>query len=284
MGEIRPLTEKEYGLFRDLIHHEAGIQLGPSRQALLVNRLSRRVAELGLRSFGEYHARVAGGRDRSELRGLLERVCTHETHFFREPRQFEFLDEVAGPAWAASAAHGRRPRRLRAWSAGCSTGQEPYSLAMSLLARFPPESGWTVEVVGTDLSSRALEKAREGVYPLERASEIPPLLRKRFMLRGVRSKAGTMAAGDAVRAVVRFAVQNLNDSSYAVAGPFDAVFCRNVLIYFSEQTRRAVVARLAEQLSADGYLFLGHAETLNAAGAALRCVGPAVYQRTGARS
>ena len=276
---IRPLSDKEFSLLRDLIYREAGIHLSPVKKALLVGRLSRRVRELGLASFGAYYDYVVGGEDPLEGTRMLERICTHETHFFREPRQFEFLEERAFPEWEKDAAAGRRSRQIRVLSAGCSTGQEPYSLAMLLLSRLPPEMGWSIEILATDLSRRALEQAESGIYRIEKAEEIPADLRKRFMLRGVRSQEGQMKAGPEIRSVVRFQRLNLNDARWPVSGRFDLILCRNVLIYFDEASRRAVIHRLVDLLAPDGYLLLGHAETLNRICDRLGAVGPTIYGR-----
>lgn len=278
-GDIRKLSDKEFALFRDLIHREAGIHLSPAKRALLVGRLSKRLRELGLRSFGEYYACVTDKKGRDEKVRMLERMCTHETHFFREGRQFDFLEQSVFPEWEALAARGRRPRGIRVWSAGCSRGQEPYSLAMLLLSRFPPHSGWGVDIVATDLSTQVLAQAKRATWPIEKADEIPPAYLKRFMLQGTRSQEGQMKAGREIRSVVRFRQLNLNDKRYALQGPFDLIFCRNVLIYFSDESRRAVVHRFLDLLASDGYLFLGHAETLNRLTDRVRSVGPMAYAR-----
>jgi chemotaxis protein methyltransferase CheR len=208
---------------------------------------------------------------------MLDLVTTNETHFFREPQHFQFLEQQVFPAWTAAAAAGRRPRRVRAWSAACSTGQEVYTLAMLLLEHFPAAEGWDVRVTGTDLSTRVLETARAGMWPLHLAAEIPTPYRKKYMLRGTAAREGTMAAGAELRAVVDFRRMNLMDASYGAAD-CDLVFCRNVLIYFDPETRARVVERLAERLAPGGFLFLGHAEALNAATPRLRRVHPAIFR------
>ena len=152
---IRPITEREFTLFQTLIHREAGIYLAPAKKALLVGRLSKRLRALGLASFGEYYSRIVEEDDRDERIRMLDCISTNETHFFREPRQFEFLERQVIPVWKE-----RGPRVLRIWSAGCSTGEEPYSLAMLLLHHFPPGSGRQIEILATDLSTRALEGQR----------------------------------------------------------------------------------------------------------------------------
>jgi chemotaxis protein methyltransferase CheR len=274
---LRPLTDREFRQFQALIYREAGIHLAECKQALLVGRLSRRVRELGLASFGAYYERVADGGDPGERVRMLDAICTHETHFFREPRHFEYLQGTVFPRWKADAQAGRRAKKVRVWSAACSSGEEPYTLAMLLLEHFPAAEGWDAEVLATDLSTRVLERARAGLWAMGKAEEIPPRLLKKYMLRGTRSQEGLMAAGPELRARVRFARVNLNDAHYPVAGRFDLVFCRNVLIYFDAASRAGVVDRLLEHVAPDGLFFLGHAETLNNVTTRARAVIPTVY-------
>jgi chemotaxis protein methyltransferase CheR len=269
------ITPREFALFQSLILREAGIYLSEAKQALVVGRLARRLRALGLRSFAASHAVVR--EDEAERVRMLDCISTNETHFFREPRQFEFLERTVFPDWESRAAAGLRARRVRAWSAGCSTGEEPYSLAMALLERFPPSAGWEIDILATDLSTRVLERARAAVWPMSKASEIPPRHLKAFMLRGVGSQQGRLKAGPEIRALVRFERLNLNDDGEAAPGPFDLVFCRNVLIYFDAPSKRRVVHRLLERLAPEGYLFLGHAESLTGLTERARSVGPTVY-------
>ena len=271
---MQPLSRSEFAAFQDLIQREAGIFLSEVKEALLVGRLSRRLRELGLRNFGAYHRLVQ--EDETERVRMLDAICTNETHFFREPRQFEFLERQVFPAWRAEAERGERTRTVRAWSAACSTGEEPFSVAMLLLDHLP---GWNVEILATDLSTRVLEKARAALFPLERSAEIPPEYLKRFMLRGVGPQDGRMKAGPELRAVVRFQRLNLNDESYAAPQALDLVLCRNVLIYFRPETKARVVERLLRHLSPRGHLFLGHAESASGLGVRVRSVGPNVYSR-----
>ncbi len=274
MTTVPRLTAREFGLFRDLIHREAGIHLGDSKQALLVGRLSRRLRELGLRSFTEYYHCVLEGGEAERTR-LLDAICTNETHFFREPRQFALLEEEILPSWEDAARRGARARRARVWSAACSTGEEPYSLAMTLLARLP--SGWDIEILASDLSTRVLDAARAGTWPLAKSAEIPAPYLKAFMLRGLAEHAGQMKAGPEIRSVVRFQRLNLNGETWPLTGVFDLVFCRNVLIYFDAAAKARVVRRLLDRLAPEGRLFLGHADSLIGLTDRTRLAGPTVY-------
>jgi chemotaxis protein methyltransferase CheR len=230
-----PISDREFRLFQGLIEREAGIHLSPIKKALLAGRLSRRLRELGLRSFLDYYERVSSADGREERVCMIEAICTHETRFFREPQQFRFLEERIYPDWKAEAASGRRPRRISVWS------------------------------------------AEAGIWPLERSAEIPSPYLKRFMLKGTRAEAGRFKAGSELRAHIRFGSVNLSSLSYPTVGRFDLIFCRNVLIYFSPESRRAVIQRLVKQhLDPAGYLLLGHAETVHDLRDRLRAVGPAI--------
>ncbi len=280
MTAIRPITDKEFNLFQALIHREAGIYLSSAKKDLLAGRLCRRLRELGLDSFTAYYRRVTGG-DEAERVHLLNAISTNETHFFREQSHFDFLERQVFPGWASQAASGLRGRHIRIWSAGCSTGEEPYSLAMILLEYFPPFAGWTIEIVATDLSTRVLEQAQTAVWPIEKAREIPSRRLKSFMLRGRRAGEGKMKAGPEIRSVIRFERLNLNDEVYPVTGRFDLVFCRNVLIYFNAESKTSVIHRLLNHLMPEGYLFLGHSETLNGLTDRVQSVIPTVYALAG---
>lgn len=271
--ELMPMSEREFRGFRELVYRESGIHISEHKRELLVARLSRRIRTLGMVRFGEYLALVE--REAQERVEMLDRIVTNETRFFREPKQFEFLESEVVPRWRAEAEKRLRPRRVRVWSAGCSTGQEPYSIAMTLLAGL---EGWDVEVLATDISNRALRQAMAGVWPADKAPEIPEAYRKSFMLRGVRSQDGRMSATEQARAAIRFQRLNLNDELPEL-GVFDLIFCRNVLIYFDVPSRTKAVTRILARLAPSGFLFLGHSESLLSSGLRLRPVAPSVYTR-----
>ncbi len=273
------MSDREFNLYRKLIYSRAGICLSSPKKALLEARLGRRLRELGLESYLAYYQYVTEDPSESELVRLLDRVSTNETHFFREPRQFDFLEQKILPNWVMQADRGLRPQQVRVWSAGCSTGEEPYSLAMMFLDHLPLERGWEIEIIGTDLSSRAIESAQRAIWPIAKAKEIPEKYLKRFMLKGVGSQAASMKAGPEIRAIVCLENLNLNDEHYPVAGIFDLILCRNVLIYFDAESRARVIRRLQNHLAPGGYLFVGHAESLNGVSEQLRHVIPTVYHQ-----
>jgi chemotaxis protein methyltransferase CheR len=267
------ITDEEFALFQALIQKETGIQLPEVKRSLLVGRLSRRVRELQLRTFGDYYRRVTVEGDDAERMHLFDRIATNETHFFREPKHFEYLERHILPAWQAQAE--TRRRRVRVWSAACSTGEEPYSIAMTLLAAL---KGWKIEILASDLSTHVLRRAESAMWPIDKAGEIPERYLKAFMLRGTGDYASFMKAGPELRELVRFRRVNLHDDHPGSEGPFDLVFCRNVLIYFSPEGRARVVEKLLHCLAPDGHLFVGHAETLSGMGGRLRSVEPTIYR------
>jgi chemotaxis protein methyltransferase CheR len=271
---IHTMTDPEFRALQGVVYQHTGIHMTDQKRELLTARLVRRVRTLGLDRFAEYVTLVE--RHRAERDEMIDRIVTNETRFFREPAQFEFLEKIVLPRWRSEATARTRHRHVRLWSAGCSTGQEPYSLAMTLMSGLPE---WTIEIVASDISHRALRQAAEGAWPIKSAGEIPQEYLRKFMLRGVRTQEGFMRAGDAIRTVVRFRRINLNESLPADLGVFDAILCRNVLIYFDGATRARAVGRMLEHLSEDGHLFLGHSESLLNSGHPLRPVAPSVYAR-----
>lgn len=266
------MTDREFRVFQEMIQGETGIQLPETKRLLLVGRLVRRLRALKLETFSAYHAHVAS--DPAEFLHMIDLISTNETHFFREPKQFEFMERELAPSWLAQAP--LRGSRIRAWSAACSTGEEPYSIAMSLLSSLP---GFAVDVFATDISTRVLDRARLATWPIEKSREIPEAHLKAFMLRGTGAQQGYMKATAALRDRIRFERLNLfqRRSGDPVEGMFDLIFCRNVLIYFDREGRAAAIERLLERLSPNGHLFLGHAETLSGITDRLRRVGPNVY-------
>ena len=282
LASIRPVTPREFGMYRTLVEERLGIHLSDAKQALLTARLMPRIRQLGLKNFSEYYE-LAVERDHGELGRLLDAICTNETHFFREPTHFEILEKTIIPRWIAEAERGQRPTRVRIWSAGCSTGEEPYSMAMALTRALPPE--FTIEILASDVSSKVLNRACDAIYPMRRLHELSDDLRKRFLLRGVGERDGEFRVAPEIRRLVRFEHINLVSPPQPTIGQFDVLLCRNVLIYFRTETRKRVVRWLCSQVAPGGYLWVGHSESLHDVGAPVRTVVPTVYQvHGGARS
>jgi len=265
---MQEISAQEFARFQDFIFREAGITLGDNKRALVSGRLDKRLRHYRLGSFSEYLRLLDSGREPQERQHAIDLLTTNETYFFREPTHFQLLRECAQQA-------RRQGRSLRVWSAACSSGEEPYSIAMVL----DEELGtgrW--EVLGTDICTRMLSKARRGHYPEIRASHLPDALRRRYCLKGLGPQAGTLLVERSLRQQVQFEQVNLCRPLPAL-GSFDLIFLRNVMIYFNLETKRQVVARLTGQLRPGGLLLVGHSETLNDISDALQAVRPSVYRK-----
>jgi chemotaxis protein methyltransferase CheR len=267
--------------FQKLIYAETGIWLGSSKTALLCGRLFRRLRTLEMTSLAAYYECVIQPDQHEERDRMIDAITTNETRFYREPRQFEFLVQRVFPRWKADAERQLRPRRIRVWSAGCSSGEEPYTVAMLLAKHLPAEQGWDVRILATDISNRVLEKARKGIYPIARATDLPSDLLHSFMLRGIAERQGEMKVKVEIQQLVDFRRLNLDSESDLSEGPFDAIFCRNVLIYFDPASKQRVVTNLVRHLIDNGLLFVGHAENLSSVFPQLRSLEPTIYTKAG---
>jgi chemotaxis protein methyltransferase CheR len=273
IGGITQVSDREFACFQSLIFRETGIYLSPVKRTLLAGRLCKRLRTLNLGCFREYYELVEN--DLAEKEQMINCICTNETHFFREKRHFEFLESRVFPGWKAMASERRRSRRIQVWSAGCSTGEEPYSLAMFLLDHFSA-GNWEIEILASDISTRALARAEDGTWPISKLVELPERYVTRYMLKGTGKYAGMMKAGPELQSSIRFQRLNLNTDVYP-HGRFDLIFCCNVLIYFNAASKKSVLDRMVGHLGQTGYLMLGHAETLNGITDSLRPVAPTIY-------
>jgi chemotaxis protein methyltransferase CheR len=262
------LTDQEFGLFRRFIYDTAGISLSDAKKALVAGRLAKRVEQRGLASYRDYFRLLESGTQPDELQTAIDLLTTNETYFFREPKHFDRLRQLA---LAGSRGNGL----FRVWSAACSTGEEPYSIAM-VLADCLAGRSW--ELIASDISERVLAKARTGHYPLQRTTNIPPDYLRRFCLRGTGSQEGTLLVQRQLRQAVRFLQVNLN-GRLPELGRFDIIFLRNVLIYFDAATKRQVVNRLLAALAPGGHLLIGHSESLNGIVEGVESIAPSVYRR-----
>jgi len=267
--------------FQHLIYRESGIWLAAHKHALLTGRLARRLRLLGLKGMQEYYQLLTQPDQLQERAVMIDCITTNETHFFREPRHFHFLLQHVFPRWHEEAAAGQRTTHLRVWSAGCSTGEEPYSLAMLLLKHFPTDQGWDFEVLATDISTRVLEKARSAIYPIEKSKDIPPDLLRSYMLKGRGEHKSVMKVSPELHRVVRFARVNLHADSYPIMDSFDLIFCRNVLIYFDQESKEKVIGGIVRHLSPWGLLVVGHSEHLGVIAPNLKTIAPTIHARAG---
>lgn len=277
---VPELSDPEFMMFRKFIQQETGICLDTSKKEVFTLRLSRRMRQIGYTSYGEYY-RLIHNRNAEEMSYFLECICIHETYFFREPDHFRFLQEKVYPVWDKEAKEGRRAKQVRAWSVACSTGEEAYSLGMTLLEAFPPPS-WQLEVLATDISTHTLELARKGVWPVERSVQhIPQKYLKAYMLRGKGNQQGLCKATPELSSIIRLDRINLNDHAYLIKGLYDIIFCRHVVMYFDQETMDRVIHQLCRHLAPNGYLFLGETELFHPSDPSLKSVAPSVYFRAG---
>lgn len=268
-----------FARFQQLIYGETGIWLSESKTALLCGRLARRIRTLNLSSLSEYYDVVVQPDQHYERTLMIDAITTNETRFFREPKHFDYLTNTVFPNWRRMAEQGSRSRRIHIWSAGCSSGEEAYSLAMLMAYHVPESEGWQTRVLGTDISTRMLSIAREGIYRLTSAFDIPPHLLHSFMLKGHSEHEGKIKVAREIRQMVEFKRLNLSDDSYDIEAHFDAIFCRNVLIYFDDASKTRVVNNLAQHLAPQGLFFIGHAENLHNFSRGLRSLNGTVYTR-----
>jgi chemotaxis protein methyltransferase CheR len=275
------LDPELFASFQGLIYAECGVWLHPGKSATLAARLAKRLHALGLGTLKQYYRYVSCPDHAEERGGMLDAVLADETHFFRDPAQFEFLAQRLFPRWQEEAAGQQRPRRIRVWSAGCGNGEEPFSLAMLLLRFFPPQLGWDLEVLASDISRLSLQKAQEGVWPLEKSADIPRELLNQFMLKGSGEQAGWMKAAPELTQIVRFSRLNLLNTGIRVSGIFDIIFCRHVLPYFDAAAKTRVLANLCRHLSPTGFLFVGRSEEVDGVCLKLKSMVPSIYAEVG---
>lgn len=262
------LSDTDYRRFQAFIHSAAGITLSPGKKALVCGRLAKRLQHHGLERYADYLALLDSGRAEGEVQIAVDLLTTNETYFFREPKHFALLRDVATAA--------PRGQTFRIWSAACSSGEEPYTMAM-VLADVRGDRPW--EVFGSDISSRMLQRARQGHYPMERARNMPPDYLKRFCLKGTGEQAGTLLVQRALRERLRLLHVNLNETLPGDLSSFDMVFLRNVMIYFNAETKRQVVERVLGTLRRGGIFVVGHSESLNGMMNGVQQVSPSVYRK-----
>ncbi len=278
-GDGGPLLgDADFQYLRAFVLEHCGIALGEHKRQLVQGRLFRRLRALGLPNFGSY-CELLRRDPNSELGELASAISTNVTAFFREGHHYDLLADELLPRWLRE--RRRDSDRLRIWSAGCSTGEEPYALAM-VLAEAIEQGGSRLDakILATDLSPQALETARRGVYPLERLAGISPERCRRWMLRGAGEYEGLACVHPRLRELVTIEPLNLLHP-WPMRGPFDAIFCRNVVIYFDQPTKRRLFQRYAELLPTGGYLFLGHSESLHGISDEFELIGRTVYRKLG---
>ena len=262
------ITDREYRQIQELIHEWAGISLGPNKRPLVVGRLSKRLRHYGLSAFTDY---LAGPlkQQPDERQFMIDLLTTNETYFFREPAHFDYLQQQILPKLATQG-------KARVWSAACSSGEEPYTLAM-VLDESLGSMDWSI--LATDISTTVLEIAKAGLYDLSASSKIPQQYLQRYCLKGVRSQAGVLRVDPQLQRHINFRQLNLQ-SDFEQLGSFDVIFLRNVMIYFDAPTKQRLISRMERRLNPGGYLIVGHSETLNGLSQNLTMRKPSIYQKT----
>jgi chemotaxis protein methyltransferase CheR len=270
---IQDLSDNSFKQFSKLIHESCGINLHDGKKELVRARLGKRMREIGCSSFNKYFRMIKNDRSGEELVRMLDAVSTNLTSFFREEKHFTFMQEKVFPSYVDSDV-----KQLRFWSAGCSSGEEPYSLAIWLREHLSECESRDIKIIATDISTKVLSLAARGVYPARTVQKIPTYQLRKYFQRGVNSQTGYFRVKQDVKDLVEFKRQNLA-ASFHFDVRFDLIFCRNVMIYFNKESREALIRRAADCLKEGGYLLVGHAESLTAVDHGLRYVQPSIYQK-----
>ncbi len=264
-------TPRDFEYIRKLVSERTGIVLGDHKTDLVYSRISRRLRQLKLSSFNDYLAIIEKGDD-TELVEFTNALTTNLTAFFREPHHFDYLAETLLP----DLLRNKQDKKLRIWSAGCSSGEEPYSIAMVVREIIP--ASWDVRILATDLDSNMVSKARAGVYTLERVEGISKQRLKRWVLRGKGEKSALVKMSSKLQELITFKQLNLMHE-WPLRGPFDFIFCRNVVIYFDKETQKKLFSQFADVLRPDGHLFIGHSESLYKVSDRYKLIGKTIYQK-----
>ncbi|MBF0368943.1 MAG: protein-glutamate O-methyltransferase CheR [Magnetococcales bacterium] len=273
------LSDKEFKRLSEFIEASCGIQMPMSKKSMLTARIQKRLRTLNLQTFTEYVDLVLNPNDsRNELTNFVDIVTTNKTDFFREPKHFEFMTQTALPDLMQKGAGSSRP--LHIWSAPCSTGEEPYTMAMVIQEFAARVGNYRAQILGTDLSTRALKHASDAIYDMKRADPVPMALKKKYMLKSKDRSNPRVRMNRDIRSMVKFSHLNFLDNDYRIQQTMDIIFCRNCLIYFDRPTAESVVNKLCRNLISGGYFFIGHSETLNRLDVPLVQVAPTIYQST----
>jgi chemotaxis protein methyltransferase CheR len=272
------ISNSDFGRLRRLIYEQSGINLSSDKKTMLELRIKRRLRSLQLNSFTEYCGYLFGARgQQEEIIHLLDVVSTNKTDFFREPDHFEFLAQKAIPELVARNSRGRP---LLVWSAGCSTGEEPYTLAMVLQEWGAANAGLRYRILATDLSTDVLARAHRGVFAEDVVRPVPAEWRRKYFLRSRDHSSKLLRVVPELRQLVEFRRLNFMETNFDLGQKADVIFCRNVMIYFDRATQQRIVQKLAGQLVSGGYAFVGHSETLHDMDVPLTPVAPATYRKT----
>ena len=270
------LTDKEYKLISNLVYNKSGINLGEQKKALIAGRLNKILRQLNFDSFMQYYDYLLGDATGQSLTTLIDRISTNHTFFNRENDHFDYFSKIALPE-IANRLKAQRTKAIRIWCAGCSSGEESYTLAMLLLEHFGKEAGfWDLGILATDISTVALDKAKAGIYAPENISKLSPQLRNKHFNR---LPDGSFQVDEKLKKIVLYRQFNLINEMYPFKKQFQIIFCRNVMIYFDKPTRATLTKKFHKFTEDEGYLFIGHSETLGRDNSLYRYVKPALYKK-----
>lgn len=267
-------TNGDFEKIRSFVKSQTGINLSDAKKNLVYGRLARRLREINMSSFSEYLQYVTSDNE-AELINFINAITTNLTSFFREKHHFDFLRKEAIPKLMKDNQH---TRRLRVWSAGCSTGEEPYSLAMTLKNTMQDIASWDARILATDLDTNVLAHGKAGVYDESRVEGLPDAIKRKWFRRGRGDQSGSVLVAPELKELIAFRQLNLM-KPWPMKGPFDFIFCRNVVIYFDKPTQKVLFDRYAEMLRPDGYIFLGHSESMFKVSDRFKLIGNTIYQR-----
>ena len=270
------MTDAEFGKISRLVYEVSGINLTEGKKELVKARLGKLLRRGPFESFRDYYQHVVKDSSGEELVRLLDAVSTNFTSFFREPQHFEYLKRDFLPEMVVG--KKARGKKLRFWSAGCSSGEEPYSLVIALLENLDSADSWDLKILATDLSSKVLKVAATGIYPRERIQSLSSGLMKKYFLKGEKEWDGYVKVKSFLKKYISFDRLNLMED-LSFSEPLDCIFCRNVMIYFDKPTQIALLARFYRNLAPGGALLVGHSESLAGVQHSFRYVQPAIYRR-----
>jgi len=275
IGQGFDLSDKEFQLFKELIYRETGINMSDKKKKLIVARLSKRLRVLELDSFTEYYHYLKESPDSdNEIVNLINRVTTNKTDFFREKHHFDFLQKELFPQIIVDS-KSTGNRKLRIWSAGCSSGEEPYTLGMVVAESFKAERGWDIKILATDLDTEILQRAIAGIYPTQLITPVPnEYLAKYFIRTGELYEVNSF-----IKSMISFRKLNLMDETFPMKNPFDIIFCRNVIIYFDTETKDNLLTKYHKHLKSKGHMFIGHSESLMHMKDKFRYLKHTIYQK-----
>lgn len=273
-GQEFNLTDKDFNFIKNLVANNTGIVLSDAKRSMVYSRLSRRLRSLSINDFSSY-CDLLKSNDEEEMVNFVNAITTNLTSFFREKHHFDYLANTLIPHWLKTR---NDTRRIRIWSAGCSTGEEPYSIAITLRDHFPNLEDWDVRILATDLDTNVVAKASSGVYAYERVEGLPKPMLRNWFRRGKNGQGDMVKVSAELQDLITFKQLNLLEE-WPFKGGFDLIFCRNVVIYFNKDTQRVLANRYADNLKSDGALFLGHSETLFKVSDRFSLIGNTIYDK-----